>query len=787
MDPMQISCAYCGATLTVPQSLVGKPVQCPNCQSLLSAPGQNTAVEQTGSDQPAADQLVEIQPVLIRPVLVQPVPMQQTPMQQTPMLLQQVPQPAFAQHNERKPSAQSSRLAIVIGVSAAALAVLIVTVGVVLFRHIDRLEKKVAVTDSNENADQKAAAGAERLLVLEKSSVLKKPAIGNQASNEPNGTSPSSAANRKNLTDVKPKPKRSIEFKAKSEPPAKTKSEPPAKTNKTGPSSTTDSSEKTTDPTSVRSLESDGNGIQVLAVGGKSIGLQNDEPLTKLAADPFTTAVNFQPFVRSLEQVSAYARVSRPILIDPKGPVIAVSLHRAGRSYGRRTNQVKFGKIYLASKGDRTARLVLDIAAPLLLLDHHIKSGRSLAMVGVNHPSDRGGDITLLEGLAAGQPKVVARWRIPGFDRPGFKPKVEFGRLLDANRAVIQINRAVYVSDLVNGKSEIQIERTRASAKIQLSGTGRYLAIPCSAGCRIVDLTKGELMGKIPFPRSLTPQVRFSPDGSKLAMTAGSQFRVYDFTKGNIVGEATLGQSTGSLLGWIGNEYLLTQLSGLIDIQLGLTVWRYYLSYRKVLPLGSGVAVVNKSGTAMVFTVPIPHAAVAGMKKRLTGADSEMMAVRPGTELSLRIEASADAPKDEIKAAVLKAVKQAGWKIVEDAPIEVVVKVKRGKERKLHYSSVGARFRSSSTPVTLKPFESSISVQKGSQVYWSRRSMNMVPPLIELKKGESVQQAVERYEKFSAGSYDFLLLPPKILKPEISKLIGRSSIRNGVWQDVRAK
>jgi hypothetical protein len=84
----------------------------------------------------------------------------------------------------------------------------------------------------------------------------------------------------------------------------------------------------------------------------------------------------------------------------------------------------------------------------------------------------------------------------------------------------------------------------------------------------------------------------------------------------------------------------------------------------------------------------------------------------------------------------------------------------------------------------LTPFTAELQIRRGADVLWSRKTENRIPPILRLEEGETVQVAVNRYEKPDAAFFARLNLPPRILKPEISKQIGMSSLKDGKWQDM---
>lgn len=519
-----------------------------------------------------------------------------------------------------------------------------------------------------------------------------------------------------------------------------------------------------------------------LPTDGAEIFININQGLPEIAADPSPGQAKFRPMVVPLEKLDAYARVSQPVVIDPEKPTFAVSTHRVGNTVA----PDHFGRIYLASFGKSRPTVAVDVDETLLLFDHHIATDRTLAVLGVNSPSERGGDIVLLDGLAKGQPKAIARWHLPEWEKPGFKPKVEFARMLDGERAVVRVNYALYIWNLVEGKCLFALDRLSASGDLSLSGTGKYLVIPVSGGVRVVDTKTGELLGGVEIGTTLTPGAYFSPDGKKLGLIAGSQYRVWDVTQGKELAEGTVEGVPGKFYGWIDNDYMMTQLAGIIDPELGMTLWKYHLpSGTDTVPLSGGIAVIDKSGSqsTMLITMPVPHGPVAKVKRKLTGNTDDLLLIKPGTEVSLKINAIEGVDQEMIKKGLAAAVERAGWVVNEKSPIELIATIGRGEPLELNFRTIGASFRSPGEVAKITPYTASLEVKHGPKLLWKRKTENMVPRLLHLKQGQSVQEAVSEYEKPDPEFFNHLRLPPRVLKPEVSQNIGRSRIKEGRWHD----
>ncbi|MCO6455460.1 MAG: hypothetical protein J5I93_09190 [Pirellulaceae bacterium] len=522
-----------------------------------------------------------------------------------------------------------------------------------------------------------------------------------------------------------------------------------------------------------------------LPVDGPLAAVDFEEPMPPVEPDTVAAQPGFKPLACLLEQLDAYAVVSAPILIDPAQPAFAVSVHRVGNAVDPAT----FGRVYLVRAGEKRPFSALNISGTFHMFDHHVPSGRSLAVVGVDSPSQRGGDVVLLNNLASGAPDVIARWKLPGWDRPGFKPKVEFARLLDGNRALVQVNFSLHVWDLVSGRSLMKVEQLRAGSKVQVSANGKYLAIPKSGGCRLVSLETVEsmgaqLLGTVPFPGTLTPEVDFSPSGGQLALVAGNQFAVWDLAAARTAHEGTIANPCGRLVGWVGDRHLLTQLGGLIDPALGMPLWNYGLSSNDLArTMPGGVVLIDNTRATALLGLPIPHAPVRQVAEQLSKGDERLMILRPGSEVRLAVKSLPEVDEAAIRNSLQKAVEKAGWRVASQAPIEVLATITRGDEQTLKFREIGAPLSGPYDTASIRPYRASLEVRQGNQLLWTSSSTNMVPPFLRLDEGESLQQAVAKFERADPAYFERLTIPPRILRPEVRAAVGRSRIADGVWRD----
>lgn len=526
-------------------------------------------------------------------------------------------------------------------------------------------------------------------------------------------------------------------------------------------------------------LTGDYNPVE-LPTNGKAIFLKSDELAGPIEPEAPHVRPKFQEFAKPFEKVDAYAKVSKTVLLSDTELTFAVSSHRVGNAVDATT----FGRVDLYSSQNRQPMRVLDIAETLKLVDHHIPSDTSLCLVGLDSLSERGGDLVLLKGLSTGKPSAVGRWHVPEWNKPGFKPKLEFGKLVSAERVIAKINDDLFVWDLSNGTCVFQAQDVRANG-VALSPRGKYMALPENGLCRLVDMHAGELVGIYKFPSNLTMKVKFSDDGNSLAMAAGTQIVVYDLSTAELVDDITTGISVGDLIGFVGKRRLLCSLAGLVDLDLGKSIWTYNIpTGSKPLAFEGGILGVDHSIGSMVYALPTPHASVPLSNLSKSGPKGdELMAIKPGSTVMLEVDSSEDIDLNAMKSALKRSVEEAGWRVADRASTVVTASISRGKKQTLFFRSLGQSLFSPGEKVKITPYVASVTIQQGNRVLWSRKSQNMVPSLIHLKQGETLKKVIKRYEKPDPEFFDRMTIPSKILKPEHTQNLGRSSSKNGKWRD----
>lgn len=498
--------------------------------------------------------------------------------------------------------------------------------------------------------------------------------------------------------------------------------------------------------------------------------------LGELAADPMPGLMTAKPFGVAVVEVDAYDKFSRPVCIDSGSGTMIVSIGRrvAGQTVAR-------GRIYRMGYGMKKAELLLDAEESVDVVTHDLESGRTLLIAGRDELY-RGGELVLIDGLIDGKVKVICRRSLPGIEKPGFKPNVEWAALKNS-LAIVVVDSNVYGWDLEENKLVYQ-HNLNPGEKTAISPGGKYLAIGCNSKVILLDAASGEPLGQFSTGTTLVPQLAFDPTGRQLAIGMDNRLDVWNLAAADRESQLTLFSPIGEMLGWVQPGLLLTSLAGLVDLELEMGVWNYYLPHAdRCRAIESGLVSCDEQKSFLVVSVlTVPHAPASRFRARLTGGAAKDLIVQPGTAVSIRIDTKQSVDTAAIKAAMQTIAEKAGWTVKPKASIELVAVIGRGEKQSLSYR-LSQGTNSKEEIATITPFTSELQIQRGGKVLWNRQTSNHVPSILFLRDGQTVQQEVSKYEKPDPTFFEHLNLPPRIINPDAKKGMGQSRLTENGWTE----
>jgi hypothetical protein len=359
---------------------------------------------------------------------------------------------------------------------------------------------------------------------------------------------------------------------------------------------------------------------------------------------------------------------------------------------------------------------------------------------------------------------------------------------LSSSHVAAIVDRVFYLWDLPAAKLIYRVEDVQASEPPAFSGNQRYMAIPQGGKICVVETASGIVRQSITTGSTLRPGVAFHADGRTLAICFSNQYQVWDCLEKALTSEATTTDHLGSHpIHWIAPKMFRSALGDAVHLDLGMSVWKYIASATtEPVIVGNTMLTATTSQKCDLVSIAIPHASVEKSINQLMRAGDSAMLVRPGSAVSIAIESTVgEVDHGAIKSALASAAEKAGWKVADTGPIVLVAKIGRGKTEQLNFRSLGGGNRTQST-ASLTPFTAQLEIRRDATVLWTRSTENRIPSRLRLEEGETVQDAVRRYEKPDPQFFSRLNLPPRIPKPEFSQQVGKSVLREGQWQDLGA-
>lgn len=371
----------------------------------------------------------------------------------------------------------------------------------------------------------------------------------------------------------------------------------------------------------------------------------------------------------------------------------------------------------------------------------------------------------------------TAAWKAASFfDRDGLAPNM--GTFVENNR-LLTVGRRVILWDCESATA-VYSYPVSENNKPALSANGKQLAVISGKSVFIINVSDGEILGKIE-PPTTTKSLAFSPNGESLAgiNSVSGEIWIWDLTNNQLTRELSAPPSMVQSMTWVGEDYLLINNSSLIDIRLRSTVW----SYRST---GGSILTANDSrfwfiGKSKFTPISLPHNNIATQTEKLDPED--LLVLTPNSEVSLELNLPfTRQEQDQIRDRITGTLQNNGVTIRKNAKLKLVLTVIKGKQEKAEMSSITDPFgRRGTESIKYTPQIGSITLAKGGVDVW-RVSRQFGPMgMIQLKRGESAQAAARRLCKPSPSFFESVRIPKYIGQLPGGKPLGQSTIsENGI-------
>jgi hypothetical protein len=285
-------------------------------------------------------------------------------------------------------------------------------------------------------------------------------------------------------------------------------------------------------------------------------------------------------------------------------------------------------------------------------------------------------------------------------------------------------------------------ERLSNNFAFDISADRKLLFVLDGPTIMILDPDTGEVKSTVPFgdqPHIAWPQIAIGPSGKNLLVAFGNEIRVLDLTKGEwTIKDSVMhnGSLTHGGLAFPDEEYGLFSGSLLVHLPTMIKVCTYSdaKSIRVVGPT-SYVAVMGNEGGLFAPT-KFPHPKAAELLKKAQ-SDPKVFVVKPGVEVSIDIGAIPSQHQSEVKKNLENAAKQAGYKLVDSAPIRLVAAITGPEQEAVSYHMSGSHIFNKLT--------SNLRMVWQNKDIWATSGTN-VPFMVSGSRDQSFKDSLKAYE-----------------------------------------
>jgi len=315
-----------------------------------------------------------------------------------------------------------------------------------------------------------------------------------------------------------------------------------------------------------------------------------------------------------------------------------------------------------------------------------------------------------------------------------------------------------------------------------LSPGRKYVAAITDRGLEVFVAATGRLAGRLDF-LAAGASLAFSPDGRLLAALSGAwkgdRLTVWDMTTGDMTLDAPLPFMLGQRrLLWTSADHVLLDSQYLADVRKGIVLWDYRLEFRSKYAIGRlgnwfcCVAAGKGPDDEYLATTQLPDDVARSATASLNV--DEILAIRPGTPVSLDIQIDADpATRREIEDALLARLQKSGLRVAPGQPLKFVARTLLGKTYNTTYSG---SFGQKETRVQVTDKVSVLELVGTGPALWHAQWVSEAPRSIKIDEGRSVQDAVQGQHQFDLKFFLRTGVPTHVPRPDAKPACGTSTL-----------
>lgn len=338
------------------------------------------------------------------------------------------------------------------------------------------------------------------------------------------------------------------------------------------------------------------------------------------------------------------------------------------------------------------------------------------------------------------------------------KSRPSWAGFADPKTLLLQAGGFVVKWDLTTGKPTYQVSLDAQS--IQFTPDGTKLLAASNAALGVVDVA----LGKILYYKNLNASGSFdvSPDGTRILIHNGDTIEILDAATGDSLKSIRVEQGGPSY--WAGNDHILAGQHALLDVENEFVCWNYTGQSGTFRAGGKLFFLTSDSQSSLLRSEDLPHPeALARIQE--AQRDPSFFLLQPGASVNIDVQIPEQAA--EIKTALIASLEKAGFKYSADAAMTFVCRKQVEKQEEVTIRDFGA-FGGGGQKISFTPKSVFLELKEdGSSgpAVWTRSRRGWVPPIFNLKEGETTEAAVRRYEDPGVGFFSQVTFPKFIVRP----------------------
>jgi hypothetical protein len=315
-----------------------------------------------------------------------------------------------------------------------------------------------------------------------------------------------------------------------------------------------------------------------------------------------------------------------------------------------------------------------------------------------------------------------------------------------------------------------------------VSPGGKYLAATVGDRICLFDALTGKTAGCLAAVPGAVGNLSFRPDGAQLAMLSSQRLVVWDLQSGEVYRDFSFAAVPAGSVDWLFGGYVLCGGTSLVDLERRAVIWKYLADGHTGVPGGWGeiggqfwyALQADGSRGRALYPASLPQDDVTRV---VTGLDPEhLLAVRPGASFTLDVRVQGDAGEQQkVQQGLAERLAAAGMTIGQGGALVLQATTETGKSREMSYRAFG-RLRGEAEKVTVTDQISRLRILEQGKPIWEQVVAGGAPAFLQIKEGQSLQEALAPYQKPNLQYFSEVNLPQYVARPAEDGAYGFSKL-----------